>query len=201
MAIVETISTRERILHTSAELFRRQGYAGTGVKQILSEAGVPSGSLYHSFPRGKQQLADEVLRSGGAFFLALYEAIAAEAPDFEHALRDFFAGACETLSTTDFADACPIATIAGEIASTHPNLRRATADVFESWLAAIAADGVAAGLDAARARELAIAILSLLEGAFLLSRSLRSVEPLRTCSAAAADLLAGALASQRKDVA
>jgi AcrR family transcriptional regulator len=37
--------TRERIVHASAELFRRQGYTGTGVKQIVAEASAPFGSL------------------------------------------------------------------------------------------------------------------------------------------------------------
>ena len=37
--------TRERILDASGELFRRQGYMGTGVKAILAEAGAPFGSL------------------------------------------------------------------------------------------------------------------------------------------------------------
>ena len=51
--------TRERILYATAELFRRQGYSGTGLKQVVGEAQAPFGSLYHHFPGGKQQLAGE----------------------------------------------------------------------------------------------------------------------------------------------
>ena len=48
--------TRERILESSGELFRRQGYMGTGVKQIVEEAGAPSSCsgyrrLYAPLPR------------------------------------------------------------------------------------------------------------------------------------------------------
>src|SRR4051794_7658017 len=166
--------TRERILCTSAELFRRQGYAATGLKQVTVQAQAPFGSLYHFWPGGKQQLAEEVLRSGGAFFLALYRQITGEAPDQLSAVRDFFAGAAETLRVTDYADACPIATVAGEVASTNDVLRQATADVFESWLAALTGDLVEAGADPAAARPLALSVLAILEGAFLLSRALRS---------------------------
>jgi AcrR family transcriptional regulator len=187
------IPTRERILYASAELFRRQGYAGTGLKQIATEARAPFGSLYHFFPGGKEQLGDEVLRAGGRFFLALYEAIAGAAPDLPTAVRDFFAGAAQTLEATDFADACPIATVAGEIASTHEVLRQATADVFESWLGAVERDAVAAGVAPERARSLALTVLAVLEGAFLLSRSLRSTEPMAACGAAAVALVQGAL--------
>ncbi len=187
------VPTRDRIIYASAELFRRQGYAGTGLKQIATEARAPFGSLYHFFPGGKEQLADEVLRTGGRFFLALYEAIAGAAPNLPTAIRDFFAGAGETLEATDYADACPIATVAGEIASTHDVLRVATADAFESWLAALARDAVQAGVPADRARPLAQTVLALLEGAFLLSRSTRSLEPMQACSEAAIALVVAAL--------
>lgn len=187
------IPTRDRILYASAELFRRQGYAGTGLKQIATEARAPFGSVYHFFPGGKEQLADDVLRTGGRFFLALYEAIASEAPDLPTAVADFFAGAAQTLEDTDFADACPIATVAGEIASTHEVLRQATADVFESWLGAVERDAIAAGVPRARARPLALSVLATLEGAFLLSRSLRTTEPMGACAQAAVALVRAAL--------
>jgi AcrR family transcriptional regulator len=188
-----TVPTRDRLLFTSAELFRRQGYAGTGLKQVVGEAGAPFGSLYHFFPGGKEELGEAVLRAGGAFFLALYEAIQAQAPDVPSGIAGFFAGAGETLRATDYADACPIATVAGEVASTHPVLRAAAADAFESWLTALTADLHRAGAPAADARSLALAILAALEGAFLLSRTLRSTEPMVAAADTAAALLAAAL--------
>jgi AcrR family transcriptional regulator len=190
------IPTRDRILYASAELFRRQGYAGTGLKQIAAEAHAPFGSVYHFFPGGKEQLADDVLRTGGGFFLALYEAIAGAAPDFPTAVSDFFAGAAQTLEATDFADACPIATVAGEIASTHEVLRHAAADVFESWLTAVAGDAKQAGVRPERSRPLALSVLAILEGAFLLSRSLRSTEPMEACSQSAVALVEAALTQE-----
>jgi AcrR family transcriptional regulator len=187
------VPTRERILYASAELFRRQGYAGTGLKQIAAESEATLGSVYHFFPGGKLQLTDEVLRAGGRFFLALYQGIAAAAPDFVSAVRDFFDGAAETLRATDYADACPIATVAGDIASTNELLRQATADVFESWLAAVAEDALEAGVPSQRTRSLALSVLALLEGAFLLSRSLRSLDPMRSASDAAVALVSAEL--------
>jgi AcrR family transcriptional regulator len=187
------IPTRERILYTAAELFRRQGYAATGIKQITGEADATLGSLYHFFPQGKLQLAHEVLRIGGAFFLALYRTIAAEAPDLPTAVENFFTGAGETLVATGYADACPIATVAGEIASTHEQLRLAVADVFESWLHALTEDAIAAGVPAPRARPLAESVLALLEGAFLLARSMRSTEPMTSCGRSAVALVLAAL--------
>lgn len=174
-----TVGTRDRILFASAALMRRRGYAGTGLKQVVTEAHAPFGSLYHFFPGGKEQLAEEVLRSGGAFFLALFEYILDEAGDDPvRGVEDFFRGAGETLVATDYQDACPIATVAGEVASTNETLRIATADVFESWIAAGTARFAAAGVDATRARALTLSMICALEGAFLLCRSLRSTEPM-----------------------
>ena len=184
------VPTRDRILFTSAELFRRQGYAGTGLKQVSGAAEAPFGSLYHHFPGGKEQLAEEVLRTGGAFFLALYRAVTEPEPDVVSGVRAFFRGAGETLVATGYADACPIATVAGEIASTNETLRTACADVFTSWLDALHADLRAAGVEEGRARGTALAVLALLEGAFLLCRTLKSVEPMDAAGERAARLVA-----------
>jgi AcrR family transcriptional regulator len=171
-------ATRERIVETSAELFRRQGYAATGIKQIATEAQAPFGSLYHFFPGGKEQLAAESIRASGAIYELLVPAIFDPAPDVVSAVRAFFAGAAEHVRETDYADACPIATIALEVSSSSAPMREACAEVFESWIAAGSARFVAAGLSEATARELAIAMFSALEGAFVLARAVRSTEAL-----------------------
>ncbi|MCW3015931.1 MAG: transcriptional regulator, TetR family [Solirubrobacterales bacterium] len=186
-------STKDRILYASAELFRRKGYTGTGLKEVTTQAQAPFGSLYHHFPGGKEQLGEDVIRVSGAFFLQLFVFIADEAPDVVTAVQDFFRGAGETLVATDYEDACPIAVIALEVASTNETLRVATADVFTSWLDEAATRFVAAGIPAARARELALSFLSALEGAFILCRALRSTEPMAAAGAAAASEVRAAL--------
>ena len=74
-------------------------------------------------------------------------------------------------------------------------LRVATADVFQSWLTALTADLSNAGVAAPDARPLALSTLTLLEGAFLLSRALRSTEPMEASAAAALAGLSAALPS------
>lgn len=185
--------TRERIVNSSAELFRRHGYNGTGVKQIVAEASAPFGSLYHFFPGGKEQLGAEVIRTSGALYLQLFATVAAEAPDVLTAVGDFFDGAAQTLEESDFADACPIATVALEVASVNEPLRVATAEVFTSWIEAATAYIQTAGIDRDAARALSLSMLSLLEGAFVFSRSLRSTEPLKHAGACAVAAIAAAL--------
>ena len=50
-----------------------------------------------------------------------------------------------------------------------------------------------AGVPAERSRPLALSMLAVLEGAFLLSRSLRSTEPMTACAEAAVALVEAAL--------
>src|SRR5437667_4333121 len=95
-------ATRERIVAKSAALFRRQGYTGTGVKQIVAEASAPFGSLYHFFPGGKEQLGDEVIRWSGQMYLQLFMTVAADAPDVATGVERFFDGAAETLRDTGY---------------------------------------------------------------------------------------------------
>jgi AcrR family transcriptional regulator len=187
--------TRERIVEQSAELFRLQGYNSTGVKQIVEAAQAPFGSLYHFFPGGKEQLGAEAIRVSGRLYEQLIPAVLDPAPDLVTGVRNFFAGAAEHLRETDYADACPIATVALEVSSSSATMREACADVFESWISAGAERFETAGATSEMARELTIAMLCALEGAFVLARALRSTEPLEVAgelmARATEDALAG----------
>ncbi|WP_249011275.1 TetR/AcrR family transcriptional regulator [Conexibacter sp. DBS9H8] len=171
-------STRERIVEASAELMRRQGYSATGVKQIAEMARAPFGSLYHFFPGGKEQLGAEAIRASGTLYELLIPAVFDQAADPVTGVRDFFAGAATHLVESDYADACPIATVALEVSSSSETLRLACAEVFERWINAGAERFSAAGAAPATARDLALAMLSALEGAFVIARATRDTKPL-----------------------
>jgi AcrR family transcriptional regulator len=191
-------TTRDRIIETSAELFRRQGYSATGVKQIVTAAQAPFGSLYHFFPGGKEELGAAAVRTSGALYAQLIPAVFDPAPDIVTGVRTFFAAAAEHLRDTDYADACPIATVALEVSSTSETMRQACAEVFESWIRAGAERFERAGVDAAVARELTIAMLTALEGAFVLARAGRDTEPLRVAGELAAERVEWALAKRAR---
>ncbi len=170
------------------------------MKQIAAQASAPFGSVYHFFPGGKDELGAEVIRSSGSLYMQLFATIAAAAgDDVLGAVSDFFSGAAETLRETDYADACPIATVALEVASTNEPLREATAEVFEQWIAGGAAYFAHAGIPAQRARELTISMLSLLEGAFIFSRALRTTQPMAIAGATAVEAVRTALAEADRD--
>jgi AcrR family transcriptional regulator len=189
-------TTRDRLVDAGSELFRRQGYAGTGVKQIVTAASAPFASLYHFFPGGKEQLGEEVIRTSGAMYGQLIPLFFDGATDLVATTRRFFDAAADTLVATDYADACPIATVALEVSSTSEPLRQACHDVFESWLDDLAARLRAAGLRPKSARQLAVSVLALLEGAFILGRAGRDPEPVRAAGRSAAALVRASLPSR-----
>jgi AcrR family transcriptional regulator len=189
--------TKDRIVERSAELFRRQGFAGTGVKQIVAEASAPFGSLYHFFPGGKEQLGEEVIRFSGGIYGQLIDAFFTPGGDPVAATRNFFAAAAVAVRESDYADACPIATVALEVSSTSEPMRQACADVFDGWVDGATQRLVECGLPRKRSRALAISMIASLEGAFVLARALRSTEPVEVAGAAATADVREAVAARR----
>jgi AcrR family transcriptional regulator len=190
-----TTATKDRIRASAADLFQHQGYHATGVKQIVHGASAQLASLYHFFPGGKEELGVDVVRVAGAGYQTLVEAVWDAAPDVVAGVHAIFDGAAAVLEATGYEDACPIATVALEVASTNEPLRLATAAVFDAWIQSATDRLGRAGIDRARARELAFATVGGLEGAFVLARATRSTEPLRAAGAVAADAVARALAA------
>ena len=171
-------STRESILTAAAELMRQKGYGAVGMKDIAAASGAPIGSLYHHFRGGKEQIAREALVNAGNAYGLLIPSIVDEHDDLGEAVDAVFTQAAEDMAATGFANMCPVASVAAEVADTVEPLRDAMAEVFTGWLDGGTAYFVARGLPESQARDVTTAIVAGLEGAFVLARTLRSTEPL-----------------------
>lgn len=53
--------SKETIILVLLELFRHYGYDGVSIARISEATGLGKASLYHHFPHGKEQMAEEVL--------------------------------------------------------------------------------------------------------------------------------------------
>lgn len=173
---------RDRIVAATNELFRVHGYHGTSLSAISVTSGSTTGSIYHFFPGGKEELAVAVIESTGAVYRELFLAIAAEAAGVVSAYADFFAGAAAVLEESDYLDPCPIGTVAREVASTNERLRVAAEVAFTSWVDAAANHLVGGGVDAEEAHDLATLFVVTVEGCFVTSRTLRSTEPVHAAA-------------------
>ena len=161
-------------------MFFEQGYASTGIAQILKVSGVNSGSLYHFFP-SKEDLLAAVLKK----YKTMLEPRVL-APAFQRItdpIERVFAvldGYRRLLQATDFGLGCPIGNLALEISNSHPQVRKLVVENFEAWTNAIsrlisdAAGRLPAGVDP---EALAKLVLATMEGAVMLARAYRSFEP------------------------
>jgi AcrR family transcriptional regulator len=173
--------TRARLLAVTAELFQRQGYNGTSMKQIIDGAEATTGSLYHFFPGGKDDLATEVILTSGAAYLAMFQAIASlDNITPANAMTMLFDGASATLEGSDFVDACPIFTVAHEVASANEPLRMACEQVFADWMKTATLLFRNAGVDSKRAKNLAATVVASIGGAFILARTARNANLMRS---------------------
>jgi AcrR family transcriptional regulator len=171
-------STRESILTAAAELMRHKGYGAVGVKDIAAASGAPIGSLYHHFRGGKVQIAREALINAGHAYALLIPSIVDEYSNLGDAIDGVFTQAAEDMAGTGFANMCPVASVAAEVADTVEELRETSATVFQGWVDGGSAYFASRGVEASQAREVTLAVIGALEGAFVLARTLRSSEPL-----------------------
>jgi TetR/AcrR family transcriptional repressor of lmrAB and yxaGH operons len=180
--------SRAALVDSAALLFRRQGYAATGVNQILKTADVKAGSLYHHFPNGKQELAAAVVESAGG--------------DIERLLRRFLAGEWSVPDIVDRwidllvaglagdqRDGCPIEPIATESVNASAQVRDASTRAFAGWCGAVADRLRSDGWPEERADQTALAVIALIEGALILSRTAGEAAALNSAKVAARSLL------------
>jgi AcrR family transcriptional regulator len=161
---------------STALLIRERGARATSLDAILAHSGAPRGSIYHHFPGGREQLLREATAYSGEYVARKLERNAGEHP--LAALDELFDEYRANLEATEFRAGCPVVAVAVESPTDGPDLRDCTRDAFERWRRAIA-DGLAKyGIDADRADEIALNAIAAFEGAIVLCRSYRDLEPL-----------------------
>ncbi|MFP4643351.1 MAG: TetR/AcrR family transcriptional regulator [Spirochaetales bacterium] len=173
------LSTRDRLIETTCELLELQGYHATGLNQILSDSDTPKGSLYHHFPRGKEELTIAAIAQVGTTVL---ERIRAQlAPDGDRAtsrVPEFIRGIAYNVERSGFRMGGPITTVALEAAASSERIRRECARIYQSWQKAVAHAFSADGYTEHEAEQVATSIIARIEGGIIMARCERSRRPL-----------------------
>jgi AcrR family transcriptional regulator len=168
--------TRNKMLDTAIELFRRHGYNGTGFRQVVAESGAPRGSMYHHFPGGKAQLGTEAVTRAGELTADLMNKVLG-GDDAIAGFRKVWSLWIDYVESGGFAG-CPVLAVAVETHPEAPELPAAAAAAFESWVRAYKAPLDRAGIDEEEAYNLGLLCLSAIEGATGLARARGNREPL-----------------------
>jgi TetR/AcrR family transcriptional repressor of lmrAB and yxaGH operons len=178
LGMAKTTDSKGKTLAAAAKLFRRQGYHGTALHDILAEAGSPRGSLYFHFPGGKEEIGEAALALSAE---AVRQGIARAAEASESAdifLVRIVRGMAAELERSDYSEGCPIATTALETAAQSEVLGAAARNAFQKWEIEIKRGLERFGITSGDAELVATTVLSQLEGARLLARTYRSLEPI-----------------------
>ena len=180
MSYAKSVATRARLLDATARLIRRRGYHATGLAEIVSESGVPKGSLYHHFPGGKEELAVAGVRHGGVWIVGSVERRIDESGSVAAGVAAFCDHYVESLERTGYQAGCPVATITLEAASESDGIQQAVGSVFSGLVELITDRLRREGVHGAAARSSAFATVSAIEGALIVARATRSTEAMET---------------------
>jgi AcrR family transcriptional regulator len=115
--------SHERIVDVAARAIRRSGYDGTGVAEIMKEAGLTHGAFYAHFASREAMLAEAADRAGAQSNAATAAAVASVAPQqaMETLIRGYLSKEHEEATETG----CPIAALVSEMPRQSPEVRRA----------------------------------------------------------------------------
>ena len=153
-----------------------------GLNTVLSHSGAPKGSLYFHFPEGKEQLGERALDLAGRTFETLIvDALGAStsSDDGGAIVESVTIALSQMLEDNDFRVGCPVSVVTLEMGAESDRLRSACERGSESWIVPVAEFLQARGHGEASARATASSVISLVEGAMIVARARRDVQPLR----------------------
>lgn len=122
-AISRKEATHERIVEVAARAIRRTGYGGTGVADIMQEAGLTHGGFYAHFESRDALLAEAGDRAG-AEAVALAARVAAAAPAGQ-ALQAMMRAYLSPEHIAAIETGCPVTALGSEMPRQAPEVRRA----------------------------------------------------------------------------
>jgi AcrR family transcriptional regulator len=158
----------------AAVLLAKQGLQATSFAEVLKATGAPRGSIYHHFPEGKDQLVGEALELVAARML---DGLGRQAGRGVAEITGYVVSAWRfVLERSGFAAGCAV--LAVTVAADSPELLQQAAAIFRAWRSRLTDLYVQAGLEPAAAARFATVVVAATEGAVVMCRAERSLEPL-----------------------
>ncbi|AYQ28553.1 MULTISPECIES: TetR/AcrR family transcriptional regulator [unclassified Polaromonas] len=160
-------ASHERIVSVAARAIRRSGYGGTGVADIMKEAGLTHGAFYAHFASREAMLAEAASRAC-AEAAALTAGVVAGAPA-DHALEAMLRGYLSQEHVEQIEMGCPLVALGSETVRQSPEIRRVTTRHIKETIDLIARQSPDWGQPGAHER--AMVTLATMVGAMLLARA------------------------------
>ena len=188
---------RQPIIDACVTLFRRKGYAATGLNDIVETSGAPKGSLYHYFPDGKNSIAVAAVEETGLRVANTLRDLAASTQSAGALLKAHAELLGSWMAKSGFRDGCPMTTVLLELAPDNRAVAEAGRRAYAMRLEILRDKLIDDGHPESRAVRLASLCTSALQGALVESRVQRSANPLHIAAAELADMIGHSGATRR----
>src|SRR6184192_3599911 len=159
--------THDRIVDSAARAIRRSGYSGTGVADIMKDAGLTHGGFYAHFPSREAMLAEAGDRAGSES-VATMERIAATSPP-QRALQAMMEAYLSKAHVEGGERGCPVAALGSEMPRQAPEVRRAATRRIKEMIDLVARQSPDWGQPGAHER--ALVTVATMVGTLLLARA------------------------------
>ena len=168
--------SRASMVRSAASLIRSRGVSATSFSDVLADSGAPRGSIYHHFPDGKAQLAQDAIQWTSERLLTHLRAGGPTSPSA--VLERFIAMWRQVVVASAGSAGCVVAGVAIDTVPGEKDLMEVVRATFRSWVAVLAEQLEAAGVPSRRATPIALAALAAMEGALIICRAEGNVKPL-----------------------
>lgn len=158
--------TRKRILDAAAQVFRREGYGGSGIDGLTKAAGVTNGAFYGHFKSKREAFRTVMLAGLEQLRLAIFQLKDTNGPRWLKTFVEFYLG---PKRTCDVGESCALPAFSPEMERADAETR----DAYEAELRRLIEE-VEAGLPVGSSKDReakAIALLALLSGGVTLARA------------------------------
>jgi AcrR family transcriptional regulator len=160
-------ASHERIVDAAARAIRRSGYDGTGVADIMKEAGLTHGAFYAHFASREAMLAEAADRAGAESNAVAASVIAAVPPD--QALQALMQVYLSKEHLASIETGCPISALGSEMPRQSPEVRNAATRRIKEMIDQVARQFPDWGQPAAHER--ALVTVATMVGTLILARA------------------------------
>lgn len=160
-------ASHERIVQAAARAIRRSGYDGTGVADIMKEAGLTHGAFYAHFESREAMLAEAADRAGAESNAFGARVIAAVPP--EQAFQALMQAYLSKEHIVGIETGCPVSALGSEMPRQAPEVRRAATRRIKEMIDLVARQSPDWGEP--NAHERALVAVATMVGTLILARA------------------------------
>lgn len=172
--------SKVKMVRSAAALIGTRGLSATSLSEVLTLSGAPRGSIYHHFPDGKRQLAEDAIGWTSDQVLGHLRSCRARTPaDLLACFIDLWR---QSVLASRGSTGCAVAGVAIDIGAFDDDLIGIVRGTFRSWVDELATRLMELKLPPDRARSIAVAAVASMEGALILCRAEGNSKPLEAVS-------------------